>query len=103
MTNRIVDEALDTSHGNRVSLRQELMAVIESWGFELPSDLDDQTSLIASGIFDSLALFNLSVWIESKIGGHRASIGPSKQSALGDTRLLDLDSGDIRVLYSTIG
>jgi acyl carrier protein/GNAT superfamily N-acetyltransferase len=49
-------------------LRDELLSLIGSWGIGLPADLDDETSLIASGLFDSLALFNLTLWIETKTG-----------------------------------
>ena len=34
---------------------------------ELDIDLRDDTSLIKSGFFDSLALFNLATWIEKEI------------------------------------
>ena len=49
-----------------LSLRDELLALIDSWGIDLL--VDDKTSLIASGLFDSLALYNLTIWIETKIG-----------------------------------
>jgi acyl carrier protein len=51
----------ETSH-------EELFALIESWSLELPSGFDHDTPLISSGLFDSLALFNLTLWIEAKIG-----------------------------------
>jgi len=54
--------------GDRVALRDELLALIDGWGLDLPSDLDDHSPLIASGLLDSLALFNLILWIETKIG-----------------------------------
>ena len=44
------------------------MALIEGWHLELPVQLRDDTSLIRSGLFDSLALFNLALWIETQIG-----------------------------------
>jgi acyl carrier protein len=53
---------------DRSSLRNELRTLLESWGLDLPSDLDDDASLITSGFFDSLALFNLILWVEQKIG-----------------------------------
>jgi acyl carrier protein len=34
----------------------------------MPGDLDDDTPLISSGLFDSLALFHLMLWIETKAG-----------------------------------
>ena len=54
--------------GDRSSLRNELRTLLNSWGLDLPSDLDDDASLITSGFFDSLALFNLILWVEQKIG-----------------------------------
>jgi acyl carrier protein len=53
---------------DRSSLRNELRTLVTSWGLDLPSDLDDDASLITSGFFDSLALFNLILWVEQKIG-----------------------------------
>ncbi|WP_341891218.1 acyl carrier protein [Variovorax sp. YR752] len=45
-----------------------LRAALESWGVD-PADLaDDHASLLASGLLDSLALFNLSMWLEQQIG-----------------------------------
>ena len=35
---------------------------------EVPDPLEPHTSLIQSGLLDSLALFDLSVWIEEQIG-----------------------------------
>jgi acyl carrier protein len=57
-----------------MSLRDELVALIEGWGLELPGVLEDDTSLVRSGLFDSLALFNLALWIEGKTG---APLDPS--------------------------
>jgi acyl carrier protein len=50
-----------------MSIRDELIGAIQSWGVDL-GDIKDDTPLIGSGLFDSLALFNLVVWIEKKIG-----------------------------------
>jgi acyl carrier protein len=50
-----------------VLLRDELVGLIQTWS-SLPLSLDDDTSLIASGLLDSLALFNLILWIEEKTG-----------------------------------
>ncbi|MGH7768276.1 MAG: GNAT family N-acetyltransferase [Candidatus Binatia bacterium] len=60
-TDRGADESVDGS-----SLRDELLAQFERWGIDLSSARDG--SLIASGLFDSLALFNLVLWIEAKTG-----------------------------------
>jgi acyl carrier protein/GNAT superfamily N-acetyltransferase len=62
------DNVRGQNSADDLSLRDELLSLINSWGIELPVDLDDKTSLIASGLFDSLALFNLAVWIEKKFG-----------------------------------
>lgn len=50
-----------------VLLRDELVGLIRTWS-SVPLSLDDDTSLIASGLLDSLALFNLILWIEEKTG-----------------------------------
>lgn len=50
------------------ALRSELLAALESWGLD-PADLgDDERPLISAGRLDSLALFNLSVWLEEQLG-----------------------------------
>ena len=61
---RAVDACGNKAH--RSALRDELQALIRSWNPAAPSDLDDHTSLIASGLIDSLSLFNLILWIEAK-------------------------------------
>lgn len=48
--------------------RDELRALIGPCEHRSGEAIDDDTSLIASGILDSLALFRLVVWIEEKIG-----------------------------------
>ena len=53
-----------------MSLRQRLVETIKKSNLELNIDLKDDTSLIKSGLFDSLALFNLAAWIEQEIGRH---------------------------------
>jgi acyl carrier protein len=60
-----LSEPIDSS---RSSLGDELRLLFENWGLELPADFNDETSLITSGLFDSLALFNLILWIEKKVG-----------------------------------
>jgi len=50
------------------ALRDELRTLIHTWNPALTTDLGDSTSLIASGLIDSLALFNLILWIETKSG-----------------------------------
>ena len=50
-----------------MSLRDELLRVIEASGAPLPGDLDDDTSLIRSGLLDSTALFDLALWVEERV------------------------------------
>ena len=50
------------------ALREELVTLIRSWDLELGEALRDDTSLIKSGVFDSLALWNLLLWVEEQIG-----------------------------------
>lgn len=50
-----------------MSLRHHLVEIIKRSNLELNIDLKDDTSLIKSGFFDSLALFNLATWIEQEI------------------------------------
>jgi acyl carrier protein len=51
-----------------MSLQNRLFAFIKELDIELNCDLREDTSLIKSGLFDSLALFNLASWIEKEIG-----------------------------------
>ena len=67
-TSRTNSSVHDNTDLNRRSLRNELLNLIRSSGCVLPPNLDDETSLVTSGLLDSLALFNLTLWIESKIG-----------------------------------
>ena len=60
--------AQDELNGGEVSLRDQLIAAIHSWDLGLSGDLGDDVSLIRSGIFDSVALFNLVLWVEQQIG-----------------------------------
>lgn len=50
-----------------MSLCDRLVAFIEGQDLELDSELKETTSLIKSGLMDSLALFNLATWIEGEI------------------------------------
>jgi len=50
-----------------MSLRPLLVEIIKKSNLELNIDMKDDTSLIKSGLFDSLALFNLAAWIEQEI------------------------------------
>jgi acyl carrier protein len=49
-----------------MSLRDDLLATIAGWN--LPLEPADDTPLIGSGLLDSLALFNLVLWVEEKTG-----------------------------------
>jgi acyl carrier protein len=49
-----------------MSLRDELLGTIAAW--HLPVAITDDTPLIRSGLLDSLALFNLVLWVEEKAG-----------------------------------
>lgn len=51
-----------------MSLQNRLITFIKEQNVELNCDLNENTSLMKSGLFDSLALFNLAIWIEQEIG-----------------------------------
>lgn len=50
-----------------MSLREQLIDLITGSNLETGGDVNDETSLIKSGRFDSMALFNLALWIEEHI------------------------------------
>lgn len=52
---------------NADAVRGELLRVIEESGALLPADLDDDTSLVRSGLLDSTALFAVAVWVEEHV------------------------------------
>jgi len=56
-------------------LRRDLLAFLADSQVPLPEDFDDDTPLLSSGALDSLALFNLVLWIEEKSG---RSIDPTE-------------------------
>ena len=68
-------------------LREELLAQIQSWDVPLETELDADTPLIQSGLFDSMALLNLLQWIEEQIG---ASIDPSAYDLAAEWDTVDL-------------
>lgn len=47
--------------------RTQLLAALEESGANLPTDLDDDTPLITSGLLDSTALFQLALWVEDHV------------------------------------
>lgn len=51
-----------------MSLYDRLIAFIGRLDIERNGELKTDTSLIKSGLFDSLALFNLATWIEREVG-----------------------------------
>lgn len=51
-----------------MSLHEQLLAFIRNTDVALAEDFGSDTSLIRSGLFDSLALFQLLLWVEDKLG-----------------------------------
>jgi len=51
-----------------MSLREQLLAFIKDTDVALAEDVGSDNSLIRSGLFDSLALFQLFLWVESQVG-----------------------------------
>ena len=52
----------------RVSTSDDVITLIKSWNLTLPKNWDSDTSLVRSGIIDSLALYQLILWIEEQVG-----------------------------------
>lgn len=52
----------------RQDIRARLIALIEASNAELDGQLAEDTSLIKSGMLDSLGLFNVAVFIEKEAG-----------------------------------
>ena len=50
-----------------MTLREQLIDLITESNLELDGELNDEMSLIKSGRFDSMALFNLALLIEENI------------------------------------
>lgn len=67
-----------------MALREDLLHTIASW--HLPVPVADDTSLISSGLLDSLALYRLVLWVEEQTG-----------QPLDPTRV------DIREEFDTVG
>lgn len=51
-----------------MTLHDRLVELIHSLNMQIDQDVQDHTPLITSGLFDSVALFNLVLWIEEQIG-----------------------------------
>lgn len=67
--------------GGDLSMRDSLVRLLEEGHPDFRSDWRDDTSLIRSGLMDSLGLFNLALWIEQEIRSKLdlASLDPSKE------------------------
>ena len=52
-----------------MSLHKRLLKFLQELDLELNDELTDDTSLIKSGVLDSLSLFKLATWVEQEIGG----------------------------------
>ena len=50
-----------------MSLRDDLVRAIEESGVQLLADVDDNASLISSGLLDSTALFEVAPWVEEHV------------------------------------
>ncbi|MEW5976826.1 MAG: hypothetical protein AB1898_13565 [Acidobacteriota bacterium] len=51
-----------------MSLQNELLNLVRSQEIQFNGELNERTSLIKSGLLNSLALFNLATWIEEHVG-----------------------------------
>ena len=51
-----------------MALHEELMAAFATWSPSVAQGLSHETPLLTSGRVDSLALFQLLLWIEGKVG-----------------------------------
>jgi acyl carrier protein len=50
-----------------MALRDDILEVLRRGHARIPDDIDDDTSLIRSGLVDSTALFDLALWIEERV------------------------------------
>ena len=80
-----------------MSRREDLMIFIRNARPELSETLDDDTRLISSGLFDSLTLFNLTLWVEARID---APINPATFDFLSDW---DTPAGILRYIERELG
>jgi len=64
-----------------MSIRDELLGVVREGNLDLGPEVNDDTSLIRSGLIDSLGLFKLALWIEKEIVSKLdiTSLDPSKE------------------------
>ena len=68
------------------TLRTELRALIEGWDLDLDAGLRDDTSLIRSGVLDSVALFQLVLWLEEKLG---KPVNPAEYDLIAEWDTID--------------
>jgi len=63
------------------SMRDRLVRLLEEGNQDSDYELGDDTSLIRSGLLDSLGLFNLALWIEKETRSRLdlASLDPSEE------------------------
>ena len=59
---------MDTAQGSTMSNRRDLVELLKRLNLGLPESWGDDTSLIRSGILDSVGLLDLLLWIESRLG-----------------------------------
>jgi len=64
-----------------MSIRDELLGVVREGNLDLGPEVNDDTSLIRSGLIDSLGLFKLALWIEKEIVSKLdiTTLDPSKE------------------------
>ena len=51
-----------------MTIRDALLAELPRWGVRVDGPIGDDTSLIASGLVDSVGLFEMLLWIEEQTG-----------------------------------
>ncbi len=61
-------EANLSGPGTDASLRDRLLAFVETLNLDCDEQVGDDTPLVGSGLLDSLALLQLAMWIEGEIG-----------------------------------
>jgi acyl carrier protein len=69
-----------------MSLRDRLRTLIDGWDLDLDGALRDDTSLIRSGLLDSVALFQLVLWLEEQIG---ATVNPAEHDLVEEWDTID--------------
>jgi acyl carrier protein len=67
-----------------MSLRRDLRTFIA--GLDLDESVSDDTSLIRSGLLDSVGLFQLVLWLEQQIG---TTVNPAEHDLVGEWDTID--------------